>query len=43
MSVVGSIVVSDDYSWGPSVVLAHYWHYAKEINHTEAEAGFKVW
>ncbi len=42
ISVVGSIVVSDDYSWGPSGNVAHYWSHANKINHGEEEAEFKV-
>lgn len=28
ISVGGSIVVTDDYSWGPSGSVAHYWSHA---------------
>lgn len=41
-SVVGSIVVTDDYSWGPSGSVAHYWSHANRINRGEEEAEFKV-
>lgn len=43
ISVVGSIVVTDDYSWGPAAIVAHYWSHANKINHTEEKAEFKVW
>lgn len=38
--VVGSIVGTDDYSWGTSGSLAHYWTYANKINHREKVAEF---
>lgn len=38
ISVVGSIVVTGDYSWGPSGSAAHYWIPANSINPKEEEA-----
>lgn len=40
--VVGSIVGTDDYSWGPSGSVAHYWTHASAINHREEGAQFGV-
>lgn len=36
-------MVTDDYSWGPSGSVAHYWSHANKINHREEGAEFKVW
>lgn len=41
ISVVGSIVVTDDYSWGPSGCVAHYWSHANKINQRKKQ--FKPW
>lgn len=36
--VVGSIVGTDDYSWGTSGSVTHYWAHANKINHREQGA-----
>ena len=43
ITVVGSIVVTDDYSWGPSGTVAHCWTHANKINHRKEEAECKAW
>lgn len=43
LAFVGSIVVTHDYSWGPSTVTAHYWSRANKANYTQEETESKVW
>lgn len=43
ITVVGSIVVTDDYSWGPSGTVAHCWIHANKINQRKEEAECKAW
>lgn len=43
ITVVGSIVVTDYYSWGPSGTQARYWTHANKINLRKEEVECKAW